>query len=167
MLVIIGLPVITKRTALHRHPPPCRSNMGQSMKSVGEGVKSATWQEADARWKIALPATVTRPPRIASTTHDKRARRGRSFSRNQPGRGPMRWVCPTPSAPIAPHSRQVPTTTPISGEANLDIPISGPRGSGTIAVRASKSDGKWRFSSLNVLISGRSSPLDLLAATPP
>jgi hypothetical protein len=53
------------------------------------------------------------------------------------------------------------------GEANLEIPISGPRGSGTIAVRASKSDGKWRFSSLNVHISGRSTPLDLLAANPP
>jgi hypothetical protein len=52
-----------------------------------------------------------------------------------------------------------------SGEANLEIPISGPRGSGTIAVRANKSAGKWSFSSLNVRISGRSAPLDLLAAT--
>ena len=54
-----------------------------------------------------------------------------------------------------------------SGEANLEIPISGPRGSGTIAARANKSAGKWRFSSLNVRISGRTTPLDLLAATPP
>jgi hypothetical protein len=54
-----------------------------------------------------------------------------------------------------------------SGEANLEIPISGPRGSGTIAVRANKSAGKWRFTTLDVRISGRSTPLDLLAATPP
>ena len=39
MLVLIGLPVITKRMAPHRHPPPCRSNMAQSMKSADEGVK--------------------------------------------------------------------------------------------------------------------------------
>lgn len=54
-----------------------------------------------------------------------------------------------------------------SGYANLEIPISGPRESGTIAVRANKSAGKWRFSTLNVRISGRPTPLDLLAATPP
>jgi hypothetical protein len=54
-----------------------------------------------------------------------------------------------------------------SGEANLEIPISGPRGAGTIAVCANKSAGKWSFSSLNVRISGRSTPIDLLAATPP
>ena len=54
-----------------------------------------------------------------------------------------------------------------SGYANLEIPISGPHGSGKIAVHANKSAGKWTFSSLNVHISGRSTPLDLLAATPP
>jgi Cytochrome oxidase complex assembly protein 1 len=52
-------------------------------------------------------------------------------------------------------------------EATLEIPISGPRGSGTLAVRATKSAGKWTFSTLNVRISGRSAPLDLLAATTP
>jgi hypothetical protein len=41
MLVLIGFPVITKRMAPHRHPPPCRSNIGQSMKSTVDGVKSA------------------------------------------------------------------------------------------------------------------------------
>jgi hypothetical protein len=53
------------------------------------------------------------------------------------------------------------------GEANLEIPISGSRGSGTIAVRAKKSAGKWTFSSLHVRVAGRPAPLDLLAATPP
>jgi hypothetical protein len=54
-----------------------------------------------------------------------------------------------------------------NGEANLEIPISGPRGSGTIAARANKAAGKWSFTTLNVRISGRSTPLDLLAAPRP
>lgn len=41
MLVFVGLPVITKRMALHRHPPPCRSNMSRSMKNDGGVVKPA------------------------------------------------------------------------------------------------------------------------------
>jgi hypothetical protein len=53
------------------------------------------------------------------------------------------------------------------GEANLEIPISGPRGSGTLAVRATKSAGKWTIGSLNLRISGRPTPLDLLSGTPP
>jgi hypothetical protein len=54
-----------------------------------------------------------------------------------------------------------------SGNASLEIPISGPRGSGTIAVRAHKSAGKWTFSSLDVRIPGRATPLDLLPAPTP
>lgn len=53
------------------------------------------------------------------------------------------------------------------GEASLEIPISGPRGSGTVTVRANKSAGKWSFSCLSVAISGRSTPIDLLAAATP
>lgn len=55
-----------------------------------------------------------------------------------------------------------------SGHANLEIPISGPRGSATVDARADKSAGKWTFSTLNVRIAGRATPLDLLAtsATP-
>lgn len=49
------------------------------------------------------------------------------------------------------------------GEASLAIPISGPRGSGKLIVRASKSDGTWRCSQLQADIAGRSTPLDLLA----
>ena len=54
-----------------------------------------------------------------------------------------------------------------NGEATLDIPISGPRGSGTIAVRASKSAGKWNFSRLDVSVSGHAAPLNLLAPATP
>jgi hypothetical protein len=57
--------------------------------------------------------------------------------------------------------------TGASGDASLEIPISGPRGSGTIAVRAHKAAGKWSFSSLNVRVSGRATPLNLLAAPTP
>lgn len=53
------------------------------------------------------------------------------------------------------------------GEASLEIPLSGPRGSGTLSARAHKSAGKWTFSHLNVRIPGRSAPLDLLAAPTP
>jgi hypothetical protein len=49
------------------------------------------------------------------------------------------------------------------GEANLAIPISGPRGAGKINVRASKSAGTWTFSQLDVDITGRSTPVNLLA----
>lgn len=54
-----------------------------------------------------------------------------------------------------------------SGKADLEIPISGPRGSGKIALHANKAGGKWSFSCLDVYISGRSAPLDLLAAATP
>lgn len=50
------------------------------------------------------------------------------------------------------------------GEATLAIPISGPRSSGKINVRASKSAGTWRFSQLSVDIAGRPTAVDLLAA---
>ena len=54
-----------------------------------------------------------------------------------------------------------------TGEANLDIPISGPRGTGTVGVHAKKLAGKWSFDRLQVHIPGRPTPLDLLAAAPP
>jgi len=39
-----------------------------------------------------------------------------------------------------------------SGEANLSIPISGPKGKGTIYVAAKKSLGRWNYSGLTVEI---------------
>ncbi len=53
-----------------------------------------------------------------------------------------------------------------SGHADLSIPISGPRNSGTIAVRADKTGGSWTFSTLSVQVSGHPAPLDLLSAVP-
>jgi hypothetical protein len=53
-----------------------------------------------------------------------------------------------------------------SGDASLAIPISGSRGSGTINVSAQKSGGRWTFSVLNVSISGRRAPIDVIPKSP-
>jgi hypothetical protein len=49
-----------------------------------------------------------------------------------------------------------------SGESNLAIPISGPKGKGTIYVSATKSLGRWNYSGLVVEISGTHKRIDLL-----
>lgn len=48
------------------------------------------------------------------------------------------------------------------GEADMAIPISGPRASGTIYVEAKKSAGLWQFTVLEVAIEGFESRIDLL-----
>lgn len=53
-----------------------------------------------------------------------------------------------------------------SGEANLAIPLSGPRAAGTLNACATKSAGKWALTCLNLQVSGRPAPLELLPATP-
>jgi hypothetical protein len=45
---------------------------------------------------------------------------------------------------------------------NLSIPISGPRGSGTIEVTATKSGDKWSYSTMRVIVAGRKEPINLL-----
>ena len=54
-----------------------------------------------------------------------------------------------------------------SGESNLAIPISGPKGKGTIYVSATKSLGRWIYSGLVVEISGTHQRIDLLQAAAP
>ncbi len=49
-----------------------------------------------------------------------------------------------------------------SGHADLAIPISGPNGKGTIYVVATKSAGKWSFSTLVVEINETATRIDLL-----
>jgi hypothetical protein len=49
-----------------------------------------------------------------------------------------------------------------SGEANLSIPISGPKGKGTIYMAASKSLGRWNYSGLTVEIGKTHQRIDLL-----
>src|SRR6266513_5326964 len=49
-----------------------------------------------------------------------------------------------------------------AGEADLAIPISGPKGKGTIYVKAAKSLGRWNYSGLIVEIEKTHQRLDLL-----
>jgi hypothetical protein len=49
-----------------------------------------------------------------------------------------------------------------SGEANLSIPISGPKGKGTVYVAANKSLGRWNYSGLIVEIEKTHQRIDLL-----
>ena len=49
-----------------------------------------------------------------------------------------------------------------TGEAELAIPISGPRGDGTIFATASKSAGRWEFTVLEVEIDATGARIDLL-----
>ena len=49
-----------------------------------------------------------------------------------------------------------------SGESNLAIPISGPKGKGTIYVSANKSLGQWNYSGLVVEVGQTHERIDLL-----
>ena len=52
-----------------------------------------------------------------------------------------------------------------SGNADVAIPLSGPRGKGKLYVLAKKSAGQWNFETLQVEIEGESQRIDLLSAT--
>ncbi len=54
-----------------------------------------------------------------------------------------------------------------TGEANLSIPISGPKGKGTIYVKAEKSLGRWSYSDLIVEIQKTGHRIDLLKGPAP
>lgn len=54
-----------------------------------------------------------------------------------------------------------------SGEANLAIPISGPKGKGTIYVSAKKSLGQWKYSGLVVEVGQTHERIDLLQSPAP
>jgi Cytochrome oxidase complex assembly protein 1 len=54
-----------------------------------------------------------------------------------------------------------------SGESNLAIPISGPRGKGTIYVSANKALGQWNYSGLVVEVRQTHQRIDLLHKLPP
>jgi cytochrome oxidase complex assembly protein 1 len=49
-----------------------------------------------------------------------------------------------------------------SGKADITIPISGPKGKGTIYVDATKFAGEWKFNRLEVGIDGEEQRIDLL-----
>jgi hypothetical protein len=54
-----------------------------------------------------------------------------------------------------------------SGEANLSIPIAGPKGKGTIYVAARKSLGQWKYSGLVFEIAKTHQRIDLLQSPAP
>jgi hypothetical protein len=60
-----------------------------------------------------------------------------------------------------------PNVNGASGEANLSIPISGPKGTGTIYVAANKSLGRWNYSGLMVEITKTRQRIDLLQNSVP
>jgi hypothetical protein len=51
-----------------------------------------------------------------------------------------------------------------AGDADLSVPISGPKGEGTIYVTGHKSAGTWSYSQMLVAIKGNSEKIDLLAS---
>jgi len=51
-----------------------------------------------------------------------------------------------------------------SGQAELAIPISGPKGNGKIYVAATKSAGRWNYTTLEVEVAGTDRRIDLLEA---
>jgi len=55
----------------------------------------------------------------------------------------------------------------VSGEANLSVPVSGPKGKGTIYVAATKSLGRWNYSGLVLEIERTHKRIDLLQRLAP
>jgi hypothetical protein len=51
-----------------------------------------------------------------------------------------------------------------TGEVNFAIPLSGPKGSGTLRVIGTKAGGKWTYSVMDVTVLGQGPPINLLAA---
>jgi len=53
--------------------------------------------------------------------------------------------------------------SPGSGDADLSVPISGPKGKGTVYVKAQKSAGAWAYNLMVATVDGSSEKIDLLA----
>ena len=53
-----------------------------------------------------------------------------------------------------------------SGDADISIPISGPRGKGEIYVVANKIAGEWQYKTLQVAVDGQQDRIDLLQVPP-
>jgi hypothetical protein len=53
-----------------------------------------------------------------------------------------------------------------SGDVDVSIPISGPKGSGTLYIAGTRSAGRWQYSTMAVEIPGRASRIDLRPRAP-
>ena len=51
-----------------------------------------------------------------------------------------------------------------SGDADLAVPLTGPKGTGTLYIVATKSAGEWRYSTLQVEVESSDQRIDLLEA---
>jgi hypothetical protein len=56
--------------------------------------------------------------------------------------------------------------SPGSGDADLSVPISGPKGKGTVYVTAQKTAGTWAYSLMLATVEGSNEKVDLLAVAP-
>jgi Cytochrome oxidase complex assembly protein 1 len=56
--------------------------------------------------------------------------------------------------------------SPGSGDADLSVPISGPKGKGTVYVTAQKTAGTWSYSLMMATVEGSNQKIDLLAVAP-
>jgi hypothetical protein len=56
--------------------------------------------------------------------------------------------------------------SPGSGDADLSVPISGPKGKGTVYVTAQKTAGAWAYSLMLATVEGSNEKIDLLAVAP-
>jgi hypothetical protein len=54
--------------------------------------------------------------------------------------------------------------SPGAGDADLSVPVSGPKGKGTVYVRAQKTAGTWAYSLMEAAIEGSGERIDLLAS---
>jgi hypothetical protein len=54
-----------------------------------------------------------------------------------------------------------------SGNADLSVPLSGPKGKGTLYITAKKQAGKWEYEVLEVAVDGRQERIKLLNPTSP
>lgn len=50
-----------------------------------------------------------------------------------------------------------------AGDADLSIPLSGPKGKGTLYLSARKESGQWEYKTLEVAVDGRTERINLLA----
>jgi len=53
-----------------------------------------------------------------------------------------------------------------SGNVDVSIPISGPKGSGTLYIVGTRTAGRWQYSTMEVAVSGRESRIDVRPRAP-
>src|ERR1700730_3585265 len=88
-----------------------------------------------------------------------------SRKRRLPEHNRMHWSCSAWARRSAKAGWWVVQSTfrPVRAHADLSVPISGPKGKGTVYVKALKSAGAWAYNSMVATVDGSSEKIDLLA----